>query len=36
MSIKNVTIDQHGTREETNMEAYARIKKMHGDIRVAQ
>jgi hypothetical protein len=36
MSINKPTIDQHGTREETNMEEHGGLKEMCGHIRVEQ
>ena len=30
------TLEKHGTRKGINMEAYGKIKSMHGNIKVAQ
>ena len=35
MSTGNITMDKHGTRKATSMEAHGELKKIHGDIRVA-
>jgi hypothetical protein len=36
MSINKLTMDQHGTRKETSIEAHGGQKATHGYIRVAQ
>jgi hypothetical protein len=35
MSVNKLTMDQHGTIKETNIEAHMGLKEMHGGIRVA-
>jgi hypothetical protein len=36
MSVRKLTMDQHGTKEATNMEAHGGLKLMHGDIKATQ
>ena len=36
MDVNKLTMDQYGTKKETNMEAHGRLKAMHGDTRVAR
>jgi hypothetical protein len=36
MGVEKNTMDQHGTREATNMEALGGIKVMHGDVKSTQ
>lgn len=36
MGVSKLLMDQHGTKNETNMEAHGRPQEIHGDIIVIQ
>jgi hypothetical protein len=36
MNDNKLTMDQHGTRNATSMEAHGGLKAMHGDVRITQ